>query len=514
MNNSIWHQSPADSWAQRYPIGTGRLTAMVEAAPRHDRVAVGHERLCGLVADVCIDMDHGERVLDYSRELDIDMAFVTTRYAADGGRYEREYIAHMDRDIILLHYTADRLFSADFRLQSRRKRDHQPAAAVTGNILTLDAVFDGSMDWRVQVQLHPVGGRIEEHEEHLRVVDVSELVVEINIGVHDNMHNELAAHSLVGCGEWPQLMQQHIDAFRNHYGGFVLHIPGVADHRTTTDRLAALQSGASDGDLVQLLFNFGRYLIVCGAANAQYDPGYDSAWLDAGDTRLGFDPTLALFQLAAESASLQGYVGLLEGLKDDDYDVRADLVRVPHDGSGVVAMAWKAMEHVRAGDGTAAFRALQQLIRTMANDALLPVDDSGRVQLGPAFIGVAVIPAMLLDDADGVLHFLPALPEAWPAGKAYGLSGGGFSVSVEWTVYRVHKVVLACGEDCECAVRQLEGQYKVVDSDGEAVEVDCDDGVMRFSMKGRSTYMIERVELQAASSDDAATPDTAPGGCE
>lgn len=49
MNKSshvLCSKKPAVDWAEGYPIGNGRLGAMIFGDPLRDRISLNHDRLC------------------------------------------------------------------------------------------------------------------------------------------------------------------------------------------------------------------------------------------------------------------------------------------------------------------------------------------------------------------------------------------------------------------------------------------------------------------------------------
>ena len=75
------------------------------------------------------------------------------------------------------------------------------------------------------------------------------------------------------------------------------------------------------------------------------------------------------------------------------------------------------------------------------------------MQIDANFGACAGIAEMLVQSHAGPIHLLPALPKAWPAGKATGLSArGGFEVDIKWEDGRLTQAVIHSKSGLPCKV--------------------------------------------------------------
>ena len=126
-------------------------------------------------------------------------------------------------------------------------------------------------------------------------------------------------------------------------------------------------------------------------------------------------------------------------------------------------MAWKINLWARLADGDHAVRVLQTLL---ANSTLPNLFDScPPFQIDGNFGGCAGIAEMLLQSQADTIELLPALPNAWPAGKVTGLRArGGFTVDIQWKDGKVTNYRIAAKEDKSVKVR-VNGEVKTVNAE-------------------------------------------------
>ncbi|MEV4363893.1 glycoside hydrolase N-terminal domain-containing protein [Nonomuraea sp. NPDC049625] len=143
------------------------------------------------------------------------------------------------------------------------------------------------------------------------------------------------------------------------------------------------------------------------------------------------------------------------------------------DGTGW-SLAWKINYWARMEEGTRAHDLIRALVTT-ARLAPNMFDLHPPFQIDGNFGATSGIAEMLLQSHNGELHVLPALPAAWPSGKAQGLRGrGGYTVDATWSSGGATEILIRFDRDGTVNVRSriFAGTYQVVDTTtGDTVSV-------------------------------------------
>jgi alpha-L-fucosidase 2 len=125
--------------------------------------------------------------------------------------------------------------------------------------------------------------------------------------------------------------------------------------------------------------------------------------------------------------------------------------------------------YARLFDAEAAHHHLLGLIAHAADDSLLTYSrggvagaESNIFAIDGNTAGAAGIAEMLLQSQGGVLHLLPALPSAWPAGSVRGLRGrGGITVSIVWRDGRLSSAIVKADRETDLTIRYRSRTAKV-----------------------------------------------------
>ena len=165
--NKITFSTPAKAWEEALPVGNGKLGGMVFGLPYIERIQLNEdsvwsggprdrnnpsaakalpkirqlifegkiseaEELCSFaLSGLPEEQRHYEPLgnlfiefcgkemhySDYSRELDLDRAVVTTSFVMQGIRYTREVISSFSQNAMVIHLTADQPGSLSFQAE-------------------------------------------------------------------------------------------------------------------------------------------------------------------------------------------------------------------------------------------------------------------------------------------------------------------------------------------------------------------------------------------------------------
>jgi len=125
------------------------------------------------------------------------------------------------------------------------------------------------------------------------------------------------------------------------------------------------------------------------------------------------------------------------------------------DGATGWSKAWKINMWARLHDGDRAYKLLNEMIRGNIYDNLLCAHPP--FQIDGNFGYAAGVSEMLLQSHMDFIHLLPALPSAWPDGKATGLRArGGHIVDLEWKDGKIHSYQIRSPEPGDVQVRILD----------------------------------------------------------
>jgi len=153
--------------------------------------------------------------------------------------------------------------------------------------------------------------------------------------------------------------------------------------------------------------------------------------------------------------------------------------------------AWAACLYARFGRAADAREHLCHLIKGFTTDTLLDLHPPRIFQIDGNFGGAAAILEMLLQSYHGELHFLPALPSAWPNGSVTGLRArGGFTVDVEWREGHLVKATIVPLTNGRCVMKRAAGKYDVLDDRRKEVTIVENGHRICFDARRGRTYSV------------------------
>ena len=305
-DDTLWSGEPKD-WNNagarevlpplRRAIANGRY---IEADTLSKRMMGPYTQSYLPMGDLIITFEHGNVAADYARWLDLHAATVTTRHRVGTVTYTREVIASAPARVIAVRLAADR--AGALRLTARLQSQLRHRTSSTGGGLVLHGQAPSHVDPSYYSHDDPVryaDGRGMQFEVHLTATTDDGEVQVTRDGVH--VHGASAATLLLSAGTsfsgfdkspsregrdpgpvaaedlkaavsrgWTRLRDEHIADHRALFDRLSLEIDpaGTPTSMSTDQRIAML--GANDPGLVELLFQYGRYLLIaCSRPGSQ-----------------------------------------------------------------------------------------------------------------------------------------------------------------------------------------------------------------------------------------------------
>lgn len=314
MSRGYPYDKDWEHWS--YPIGNGYMGANLFGRTDVERIQITDKTLHiqgpygngGVSNFVELYLDFGHTGFsDYRRALTLNTAMATVSYESGGVRYTREHFASYTGKALVVRLAADRPGTLSFRVRPRipyvnakQPGDGRTATvAVDGDTIQLSgttAFFH--CNYEAQVKVLNEGGRLSRDNESITVADADSVTILLATGTNYRLGSEIFLHApaekldrdldpheevsdtIRQAAEkgYAALKAEHLADYRNLFDRVAVHLHANPSPLPTSDLLAAYKEGKRDPWLEELMFQYGRYLLIASSREKSLPANLQGIW--------------------------------------------------------------------------------------------------------------------------------------------------------------------------------------------------------------------------------------------
>lgn len=312
------HAYPYDEdWEKwSYPIGNGTLGANVFGRTDVERIQLTEKTFAnqglygrgGLTstAELYLDIGHDE-ISDYRRELDLNDGVKTVSYKSGETRFKREYFTSYPDDVLVVRLTADRPGALAITVRPgipyipSREAGNSKSATITteGQDIKLIGMIDFfRLRYAIQVRVLHKGGELASGNGTIQIRDANEVTMLVAVDTNHELKPELFLREPkeklnpdldpvpMVAGKirkaetlgYQALKARHVADHTALFNRVSLDLDSEVSPLPTHQLLEAYQTGKHDNYLEELMFQYGRYLIIASSRPNSLPANLQGAW--------------------------------------------------------------------------------------------------------------------------------------------------------------------------------------------------------------------------------------------
>jgi alpha-L-fucosidase 2 len=300
-------------WEQwSYPLGNGYIGACVFGRTDTERIQItdktlhnkGKYKKGGLTsfAEIFIDFNQDD-VQNYRRSLNLNEAIAHVSYEKDGVAFKREVFASYPDHVIVVRLTADQKGALSFTVRPEipylERKERTGTVTAEGNLLTLKgtmALF--SCNYEGQIKVLNEGGSVTADAGIVNVSKADAVTLLIatgtnyrlsehtfrNLGAekldpnefpHDEVSARIQAAQAMG---YTALRERHLADYQNLFGRVAVNLNSTPSADPTHLLLEKYKAGESNTWLEELMFQYGRYLLIASSREKSLPANLQGTW--------------------------------------------------------------------------------------------------------------------------------------------------------------------------------------------------------------------------------------------
>jgi alpha-L-fucosidase 2 len=239
------------------------------------------------------DYDAVADTVGYQRQLSLNDAIADCRFTLNGTTYSREYFVSFTNDVGVIRVKADR--KGKINLKIGMDRPEKFVTLASGNLLKMSGQLNNGTDgkgMRYLAILKAVntGGNLSTENNHLTVKDADEVTLYISIRTDfKNPAYEtdcLLTLQTASAKKFDELRKSHIAGYQKYFDRVSIQLNKNTERESwpTPERLLAFDKDPDDNGLVNLYFQFGRYLLISSTYKRILPPNLQGLWANTIQT--------------------------------------------------------------------------------------------------------------------------------------------------------------------------------------------------------------------------------------
>ena len=236
-----------------------------------------------------------DSVSNYYRELDITNAIATTTFTADGTDYRRESFASLTDDVIIVRLTASKKGAISFEARYDTPMPHEtPTADADKQTLTLRGRgtshegIEGKIKYTSIARFEHKGGSLSCQTDALSITDADEVIIYLSMGTNFVNYKDVSGNAdqraeapLANIEtDYHKAKDDHSARYRSYFDRVSLDLGTTPAALLPTDKRVELFKEGNDPQLIELYFQFGRYLLICCSQPGGQAANLQGIWND------------------------------------------------------------------------------------------------------------------------------------------------------------------------------------------------------------------------------------------
>ena len=245
------------------------------------------------LGDLWIDNGKQSAYENYYRELDLNDAVVRVNYTQDGVNYQRELFISQPDQVMVMRFTADKPKQISFTCGMNRP-EYYNTYTENGQLVMSGVLSDGKggkgLEYAVNLKAVSKNGTVQ-YKDSMVVVENADEVTLLLSASTDYVLNypEYKGHDYTtlingnmqkaASESYDNLLSRHKNEYQPYFNRVCLDITPDEIMPVPTDiRLADFKNTLSDNHLVELIFQYGRYLLIASSRPGTLPANLQGIW--------------------------------------------------------------------------------------------------------------------------------------------------------------------------------------------------------------------------------------------